>query len=103
MGPKRKKSVKSTGDVFEDKKEASSCSGSASEEKVTLLPINTKLIWQLQVSFLSCIHLLVYVYILTFKLYSVYYVNRCIYSFIHIIILIHHFCTFVNINFVLAS
>ena len=45
----RKKPVKSKGDVGEEKMVAS---GSGSEEKITLLPVNTKLIWQLQVLFL---------------------------------------------------
>ena len=50
MGPKRKKPVKSKGDVGEEKVVAS---GSGSEEKITLLPVNTKLIWQLQVLWLD--------------------------------------------------
>ncbi|XP_023329193.1 poly [ADP-ribose] polymerase 2-like isoform X2 [Eurytemora carolleeae] len=41
----RKKPVKSKGDVGEENMVAS---GSGSEEKITLLPVNTKLIWQLQ-------------------------------------------------------
>ena len=45
----RKKPVKSKGDVGEEKMVASA---SGSEEKITLLPVNTKLIWQLQVLFL---------------------------------------------------
>ena len=45
----RKKPLKSKGDVGEEKMVAS---GSGSEEKITLLPVNTKLIWQLQVLFL---------------------------------------------------